>query len=389
MDKCFKCMADITEGHICPECNFDNNSAEPMKLKHLVPGTVLKNRFLIGVAKKRNSVFTTYIAYDNTKDNKVYLDEFLPDGIVRRAKGRLKVNIQENGEGHRFLKAKKLIVEQVRNMLELKLEGTDILGAFEDNNTVYIIREFTEDIPLSRFIKKQKEMSVEYARHIAVSLINIMKPFHNAGIINGNIRPENIVIDPVGNIRITNFGFYGAIGAAMAVPANDGYSPIEQYRRNPHISEKTDVYSIGAVYYAILSKNRPVSAITRREADTLVPLSTVGIPVKGNIENAVLNALNIIPDNRTATLKDFYDEMKDKNTPRKWERVKQGHKRNYTFLKKSEFWIKTLVIIVVLIMIVSIIGVIKESISVTNKVEQDKTRETEIVTMAVPPKSDK
>lgn len=383
--RCMNCMSLIDDSGICKSCSFDNNNSEPEKMRQLMPGTVLKKRFLIGLCKKYNNIFTTYIAYDIDKNIKIYIDEFLPNKLVTRGLGRLKININKES-AKTFERAKNLIAGQTKTLIELKSKGLDILGEFEENGTLYIIREFLEDMTLTEFVKKHKEIEIDYARHIAVSLIKIMDPVHKVSIVNGNIKPDNIVIDPIGCVKLTNFGYYGGLSRLLPVPINEGYSPVEQYSRNGEITIKTDIYSIAAVYYYIASGKSPVSAKIRKQTDTLVPLSMLGVPVKKNMDYAILNALNINPKNRTESCRALFNEFKNPDTVRHWERVREKSNRDLSFIKRKSFWIKILVIALIMIMLISIAWLVGETISIRNQAEE--TNESQISTVAVPKKSE-
>ncbi|MGN1318982.1 MAG: protein kinase [Lachnospirales bacterium] len=382
MNRCLSCMSAIPEDKVCKHCGFDNKEAEPKKMRHLMPGTVLKNRFLIGLSTKSNNIFITYIAYDIEKKKRIYIDEFMPSSITKRALGKLKVNVREEYNA-KFERAKRLVILETKALIELKSKNLDILGAFSGNNTFYIIREYIEDLTLTEYMKKNKNVSKKYADHILKSLIKILVPIHKMGIVCGSICPDNIVIDAIDSVKITNFG-YGLLSEIIPVPVFEGYSPIEQYKNGICLNFKSDVYSAAATYYFVLTGQNPVSAKVRRKTDTLMPPSTMGIEIERHIENALLNALNINPKNRTTTLVSFNKELKDENTIRRWERVKAEPKRDFSFVVKKAFWRKILIYGVIIIMLLSLVGLVYDTVRVENKVRDESIKESEISTMAVP-----
>lgn len=385
MDRCNKCMTVIPEGSVCKVCHYDNKNSAPIKSRHLTPGIVLKNRFVIGLSKKSNSIFTTYAAYDLKKDTKIYIDEFFPRDIAKRNRGQREVQVDKGFDLKLFKKAKRIILKEIRKIFDEDIKNLDILGAFEDNETVYIIRELFKESTLEKFIRNTENIDFEYARYIAVEVIKIVDPLHKAGIICGSIKPSNIIIDPIGCIKLAGLQFFGSLSEIMPVPINEGYSPIEQYMPYVKLTETSDVYSIAAVYYAVITRETPVGAKARRKADTLVPPTTNGIKIKKNVENAIFNALNINSKNRTADLQSFYEELKSKDTQRKWERVKGKYRKDYSYIMEPAFWIRTIICAIVIIMVISLVGVIVESMNVRSQVEQNsRARESEISTMAVP-----
>ncbi len=385
MDRCIKCMAAVHRKGICDICGYNNRNTKPLKPMQLAPNTVLKNRFLIGLSKSSNNIFITYIAYDLKKKTKIYIDEYLPGTIAKRTRGDSSV-FTEKGENKRlFKKTKKIILNEAKIILTEDIKNLDITGAFEDNNTIYIIREYFKEHTLWQYIKKNDNVDFEYSKHITTEIIKTVDGLHKQGIICGNIMPSNIIIDSIGCIKLKGHQFFGSLSEYLPLPINDGYSPIEQYMPYIPLSEKADVYSIAAVYYAMITREKPVSAKSRKRSDTLVPPTTNGIKLKKNIENAMFNALNINPKNRTTDVNSFLAELKNKDTQRRWERVKGKYRKDYSFMLEPAFWIRSIICAIIIIMVISIIGVIIESISVREQVEQNsKIRGSEISTMAIP-----
>ena len=66
----------------CPHCGYQEGT--PYSLTYLQPGTVLKERYLIGKVIEKNNEGATYISYDQTEDKKVLIREFMPEQIAER-----------------------------------------------------------------------------------------------------------------------------------------------------------------------------------------------------------------------------------------------------------------------------------------------------------------
>ena len=80
---CMGCMNPLPEGASeCPHCGYQEGV--PYSLSYLRPGTVLKERYLVGKVMDKNSEGATYISYDQTEDKKVLIREFMPDQISER-----------------------------------------------------------------------------------------------------------------------------------------------------------------------------------------------------------------------------------------------------------------------------------------------------------------
>ena len=165
------------------------------------------------------------------------------------------------------------------------------------------------------------------------------------------------------------------------MPVNKGYSPLEAYEHGSKLTPKADIYSIAAVFYSIITAERPLSSKRRSQVDTLVPPSKRGIKIDRSFENALLNALNIKAENRTESLRIFNEELCSEKTKRKWERVKAPQKRDLTFVKEGFFWRKVAAYAMVIVMAASLIGIIIETSIVKNKEQQEYENRPEVTSI--------
>ena len=84
------------------------------------------------------------------------------------------------------------------------------------------------------------------------------------------LRSRSICIDKRDtSIILTDFSFSGYLSPYLDTDCNDGYSPLEQYEKNTRLDLSADVYSVGAVFYEMISE-KPTSAVHGVKADTLV-----------------------------------------------------------------------------------------------------------------------
>ena len=83
-------MNPLAEGEgKCPHCGYQEGM--PYSFAYLKPGTVLKDRYLMGRVIKKNSEGATYIGYDLTEDKKVLIREFMPVQIAERNEATMQV----------------------------------------------------------------------------------------------------------------------------------------------------------------------------------------------------------------------------------------------------------------------------------------------------------
>jgi len=124
----------------------------------------------------------------------------------------------------------------------------------------------------------------------------------NPPVIHRDIKPANIVINPQGEAVLVDFGIAKAYdprfkttqGARAVTP---GYSPHEQYGQGTTDS-RSDVYSLGATLYTLLTGSVPVESIQRMVHDPLLPPLQVNPAISAQASVVILKAMSSDPDQR-------------------------------------------------------------------------------------------
>lgn len=383
MKRCMSCMKEFDERlDNCPFCKADYTK-EPDNFKHLYPGTLLNDRYMVGDAVDVNSIFVTYIAWDNDEDKKVYINEFLPNNFASRNKGEEQVLTKSGDAENKYYAGLQAFSDECGDLIDI--ECTDVIDGFDENNTYYVVRRIVKGTSLAEIIDDDYEITNEYARRVIVAVLKALKPVHDLGIIHGNITPDTVIIDENSSIVLTDFSFCGYMARIMPIYTNEGYSPAEQYMAGEKLTTVVDIYSTAAIFYELITGEIPVTATSRSRQDTLTPISEVrGVTLKPGVCNAIMNALNIKAENRTPDVESFYEEIKNKETKRKWERYSTPEKPKNEFYKQRGFWLKTIIYIIIAVMLISGAVIAYEVMSIKKDVEKEKDRESEVSTEALP-----
>ncbi|ADG93255.1 serine/threonine protein kinase [Arcobacter nitrofigilis DSM 7299] len=121
-------------------------------------------------------------------------------------------------------------------------------------NKIYLVREYFDGISLTNFIKKNNNLSLDEFFYVSLSLCKAIYTLHNKKIVHGNITPDNILIDKNHLVKLIGFGFASTIIENNTT--NSIYqSPEQTGRINKSINNSTDIYSLGMVFYFLLSNN--------------------------------------------------------------------------------------------------------------------------------------
>ncbi len=309
---CLRCMRKIGDNDFCPYCRKENS--EPQKEPFLPLKTVVGGRYLVGKLVASNSEGATYYAFDMEKKAPVTLRELFPKGILSRGEGNYcLVNI---GKASEFIDAKEEFVKLWTKLTEIKgfTALTQVYGLVEDLGTVYAVSEYLgEGKTLREFLLEQETgyISWDDARVLFMPVLSALGELHYAGIIHGGICPETLVLDKNGKIRITGYSIEEVRRQKSTMESElfDGYAAVEQYGFSDGLSTSTDIYAFSAVLYRALIGSVPMSSASRLTNDKLMIPGKFAEQLPAYVINALVNGLQILPDDRTATAEELRDEL--------------------------------------------------------------------------------
>ena len=309
---CLRCMRKIGDNDFCPYCRKENS--EPQKEPFLPLKTVVGGRYLVGKLVASNSEGATYYAFDMEKKAPVTLRELFPKGILSRGEGNYcLVNI---GKASEFIDAKEEFVKLWTKLTEIKgfTALTHVYGLVEDLGTVYAVSEYLgEGKTLREFLLEQETgyISWDDARILFMPVLSALGELHYAGIIHGGICPETLIIDKNGKLRITGYSIEAVRRqkSTMECELFDGYAAVEQYGFSDGLSTSTDIYAFSAVLYRALIGSVPMSSASRLTNDKLMIPGKFAEQLPAYVINALVNGLQILPDDRTVTAEELRDEL--------------------------------------------------------------------------------
>lgn len=191
----------------------------------------------------------------------------------------------------------------------------------DDDAPAYIVMEFVRGTPLRELLKTETHFSVERAVRLMRGICAGVSAAHRQGVVHRDLKPENIlVVAPdddfeFESVRVVDFGLAklladaGGAGPAGTVVGTPYYMSPEQGMGEP-LDTRSDVYSLGAMFYELLSGTRPFDAetvsgvINRHLYEPPPPLpASLGIPRR--ISSAIMQALSKDPDDRPQTAGDL------------------------------------------------------------------------------------
>ncbi len=309
---CMSCMREIGEKKQCPYCGYHADSTQIPP--YLPVRTVIANRYLVGKTLEYNGEGATYIGWDLTERKAVKIREFIPANFTTRTTSNLTLQVMRGSEAV-FSELRQSFVELWTKLARLKglsalISVTDVVA---DYGTSYAIYDHFEGISLRDFLLRSKTgyISWDKAIHLLMPILSTLGTLHTSGIIHRGISPTTLIIGPDGKIKITGFCISAArnLRSDLTSQLFDGYAAIEQYGFDGGQGTWTDIYAFAAVLYRTLIGSDPIPAKERMANDKLMVPGKFAESLPAYIINGLINALQILPEDRTRTVEQLRAEL--------------------------------------------------------------------------------
>lgn len=176
----------------------------------------------------------------------------------------------------------------------------NIFDVGEDGEIHYLVMEYIEGQTLKEFIVSKGPLSPEVAVPIMRQLVAAISNAHYNGIIHRDIKPQNILMDKEGNVKITDFGIAMALSATAYTKTNSVLGTVHylspEQARGGMATKKSDIYSLGIVFYELLAGKLPFSgesavSIALKHLQEETPSVRALFPtIPQSVENVILKA---------------------------------------------------------------------------------------------------
>ena len=277
---------------------------------HLNANTELQNgKFRIIRVLGQGGFGITYLAENVFFDRLVAIKEFFPkDFCGRDNTSHLALGTQNNAETVNKLKAR--FLKEAKNIAKLDHPGiVKIHDIFEENNTAYYVMDYIDGENLNEIVKRNGPLPEAKAVEYICKVGDALEYIHSRNMTHFDVKPANIVVRRSDDLPILiDFGLskqydrYGDATSTLMQGISQGYSPIEMYNAGSvsTFSPQTDVYSLGATLYYILTGKVPLPATEL--VDTPMEIPAV---ISSESRKAITDAMRLSKSARTQSVKEM------------------------------------------------------------------------------------
>ena len=236
----------------------------------------------------------TYLARDHNLDLPVALKEYFPTDLATRGTEH-SVHVRSGEEDHRnqYEWGLERFLDEARALATFRHPNiVRVLRYFREKGTAYIVMEYEQGLSLKRWVPQNAPLAHRAVLSIVIPLLDGLEQMHKAGFLHRDIKPDNIYVRANGTPVLLDFGSARrfATNKDLTNIISPGFAPFEQYHSQGNQGPWTDIYSMGAVLYWMVTGKKPLESAARVKTDTMLPATNLA--ESGVYGHAMLSAID-------------------------------------------------------------------------------------------------
>lgn len=182
----------------------------------------------------------------------------------------------------------------------------------------YLIMEYVDGLTLSQLMRAASpEITPDVVAAVFHDVAQALEVAHANQVLHLDIKPDNVLINHQGQVKVTDFGLSelsSAAGYAQAEGGTIGYMPLEQMRREP-LDERCDEWAFASLVYEMIADENPFAAKNLKQAEGAIRNAELVLPslcmpgIDERADDAIFRALDPDRDERFDTVADFADAL--------------------------------------------------------------------------------
>ena len=209
-------------------------------------------------------------------------------------------------------------LKEARHIAQLKHPNiVNIIDVFEENGTAYYVMDFIEGGSLVEKVQREGSLPENVAKRYILQIADALNYIHQRYMNHLDVKPGNIMLSRNDNAILIDFGLAkqydsqtGHQTSTTPVGISHGYAPMEQYKEGgvSEFSPETDIYSLGATLYYLLTGARP--PVSQEINEDGLPLDQLKAKnISWPTISAIINAMKPRRKERTHDINTFIAEL--------------------------------------------------------------------------------
>ena len=239
----------------------------------LQPGSTLQNgKYEIQRVLGQGGFGVTYLALQQGLNRIVAIKEFFMENFCVRNADTHHVTIATEGSRELVERYRNKFLKEARNIAKLEHPNiVSIIDVFEENSTAYYVMKYAQNGSLDDKVKREGHLSEAEATRYILKVAKALRFVHQHKMAHLDVKPANILLSDNDEPWLIDFGLSkqydtetGEQTSSTPLGYSPGYAPIEQYMTGGAgtFSPESDIYSLGATFYKLLTGNTPPDAST-------------------------------------------------------------------------------------------------------------------------------
>lgn len=242
---------------------------------------------------------------------------YLANDTILERKVAIKVLRGDLSNDEKFIRRFKREALSVSNLSHPNI--VEVYDVGEEEGNYYIVMEYIEGKTLKQLLQKRGALTLTEVLDIMSQLTDGIAHAHEAYIIHRDIKPQNIMIEDNGLIKITDFGIAMALNSTQLTQTNSvmgsvHYLPPEQ-ANGKGSTVKSDIYSLGILMYELITGSVPFKGDTAVEIalkhmkEKIPSIRKQNPTIPQSVENIILKATAKNPKNRYDSAREMYKDI--------------------------------------------------------------------------------
>lgn len=203
-----------------------------------------------------------------------------------------------------------------------ELSHPNIVSVFDvgtDHGLPYMVMEYVKGPDLKEYIRKNSPIPLPRVIKIMDQILSAIALAHNHNVIHRDLKPQNILMDENGNVKIADFGIAVALNQTTITQTNSVMGSVHymspEQTRGGMVTKQSDIYSLGIILYELLTGSvpfdgsTPVSIALKHAEEQLPSIRKQNSHIPQALENVVLKAAAKDPRDRYATAEEMKTDL--------------------------------------------------------------------------------